>query len=183
MQNKIEKIENMIKDIKLQEKDLAQNINENQENVNKQEDRATLNYEEFENKNTQDEDIIGEIIIPKINLIAKIKEGVENKTINQYVGHFEETSKWDGNIGLAAHNRGSNIQAYFSDIKSLQKNDIIIYKTQELQRKYLVQTITIIKETNWDYLQPTEDNRITLITCVNNQPEYRLCVQAIEDKI
>lgn len=183
MQNKIEKIENMIKDIKIQEKDLDKNIDEDKEKTNEQENREVLEYEEFENKKVKDENIIGEVIIPKINLIAKVKEGVENKTINQYVGHFEETSKWDGNVGLAAHNRGSNIQAYFANVKSLQKNDVIIYKTDQLQRQYLVQTITIIKQTNWDYLKPTEDNRITLITCVNNRPEYRLCVQAIEDKM
>ena len=88
----------MIKDIKLQQRDVVQNIDQSKDNLNKQENTERLDYEEFENKKLKDENIIGEIIIPKINLIAKVKEGVENKTINQYVGHFEETSKWDGNI-------------------------------------------------------------------------------------
>ena len=26
----------------------------------------------------------------------------------------------------------------------------------------------------------TEENRITLITCVENEPEYRRCIQGIE---
>ena len=38
----------------------------------------------------------------------------------------------------------------------------------------------IIKDTEWKYLKNTEDNRLTLITCVENQPEYRRCVQAVE---
>ena len=39
-----------------------------------------------------------------------------------------------------------------------------------------------IKETNWSYLEETKDNRITLITCVENEPEYRRCIQGIEKK-
>lgn len=39
---------------------------------------------------------------------------------------------------------------------------------------------TVIDETDWSYLKETEDNRITLITCVRNRPNKRLCVQAIE---
>ena len=79
----------------------------------------------IENKEN-DVDILGEIMIPKINLIAQIKEGTTNNIINYYVGHFEETSLNQGNIGLAAHNRGKNIKSYFANIKNLQENDIII---------------------------------------------------------
>ena len=38
----------------------------------------------------------------------------------------------------------------------------------------------IIKDTNWNYLKNTEKNKITLITCIENEPEYRRCIQAIE---
>ncbi len=40
----------------------------------------------------------------------------------------------------------------------------------------------IIKQTNWEYIENTKDNRITLITCVENMYEYRRCIQAIEIK-
>jgi len=40
----------------------------------------------------------------------------------------------------------------------------------------------IIYETDWSMIENTEDNRITLITCVENREEYRLCVQAKEIK-
>lgn len=45
------------------------------------------------------------IEIPKINLIAPISEGTTQETMSKYVGHFENTSVWEGNVGLAAHNR------------------------------------------------------------------------------
>ena len=44
----------------------------------------------------------------------------------------------------------------------------------------MIQTITVIKDTDWSYLTETANNRITLITCVENEPEYRRCVQTIE---
>ena len=56
------------------------------------------------------------IEIPIINLKANIKEGTEKETLDDYVGHFEETQKENGNIGLAAHNRGYK-NNYFENIK------------------------------------------------------------------
>ena len=40
----------------------------------------------------------------------------------------------------------------------------------------------IIHQTDWRYIENTEDNRMTLITCVKGQKEKRLCVQALEKK-
>lgn len=90
------------------------------------------------------------------------------------------TSSLDGNVGLAAHNRGIGVESYFKNIKKLNIGDIIIYKKDEEVRKYKVTENVVIDETDWTYLQNTNDNRITLITCVENRPEYRRCVQAIE---
>ena len=89
------------------------------------------------------------------------------------------TGIWEGNIGLAAHNRGVRYN-YFENIKQLVKGDIIIYQKGEEQKQYTVELVTIISERDWSYLQNTTDNRITLITCVMNQPEYRICVQGKE---
>ena len=38
----------------------------------------------------------------------------------------------------------------------------------------------IIKDTDWSRLENTEENILTLITCVENKPEQRRCIQAIE---
>lgn len=47
-------------------------------------------------------------------------------------------------------------------------------------RYYTVGTIEIIDDDDWSYLGRTEDNRITLITCVAGQDDKRLVVQAVE---
>lgn len=69
---------------------------------------------------------------------------------------------------------------YFEKVKDLNLGDEIIYKTPYGEKTYQVVLSTIIDETDWSYLQETEINTITLITCVSNQPTKRLCVQAIE---
>ena len=116
------------------------------------------------------------IEIPIINLKANIKEGTEKETLDDYVGHFEETQKENGNIGLAAHNRGYK-NNYFENIKKLKEDDSIFYNYKGKTKEYKVEKISIIKDTDWNCLENTEKNIITLITCVENQPEYRRCIQ------
>ena len=119
------------------------------------------------------------IEIPKINLKAPISEGTSTEILNTKVGHFEETAIEFGNVGLAGHNRGYEFN-FFENLKKLKKDDEIIYTHESFVKKYKVDKIEIIKNNDWSYLDKSEDNKITLITCVENQPEYRRCVQAIE---
>ena len=69
---------------------------------------------------------------------------------------------------------------YFEKVKDLKAGDEIIYKTPYGKKKYKVELSKIIEETDWSYLQKTNENKITLITCVANKPQNRLCVQATE---
>ena len=49
-----------------------------------------------------------------------------------------------------------------------------------MNRRYEVTKNKIIKDTDIDVLENTEENILTLITCVENEPNYRRCVQAEE---
>lgn len=120
------------------------------------------------------------IKIPSISLIAQIKQGTTKEILDKSVGHFEESPVLKGNVCLAAHNRGYEVN-YFEKIKNLLLNDVIIYQYGNTEKTYTVSNITIIKETDWSYVEE-KGNKITLITCVDNKPEYRLCVQATEIK-
>lgn len=119
------------------------------------------------------------IFISKINLEAPILEGTTKEVLRRAVGHFSSTSKWDGNVVLAAHNRGYKYN-FFQEIKRLELGDIIKYQTEQGCRTYTVTGKEKIKETDLSCLKNTKENKITLITCVENMPEYRLCVQAKE---
>lgn len=157
---------------------------ENSNITNKEEPKEEKIIEEIETeKQEKMEEIPYEwgIYIPKINLKAQISEGTTKEVMDKYVGHFVDTGVIKGNICLGAHNRGYPVN-YFENIKSLNKNDLIFYKKEDKTYCFKVETVTVIKDTDWTYLEETEDNRITLITCVENEPDYRRCVQAIEVK-
>lgn len=144
-------------------------------NINKENDR--------ENKNNKEQETLDlgnwYIEIPKINLSAPIAEGTDESTLNTKVGHFLDTPIETGNVGLAAHNRGYEYN-FFQNLKKLKKEDKIIYTHDDFKRTYIVDKIEIIENTNWEYLKNSEENKITLITCVENEPKYRRCVQAVE---
>ena len=155
------KVENIINEVTEIEK---------QENTEKTEEKKVTEKQE-ENK--------WYLEIPKINLKADIKEGTTKEIMEDYIGHFEETSKNIGNVGLAAHNRGYK-NNYFKNLKTLKEGDSIFYTYQGRTKEYLVTEHVIIKDTDWSYLEKTEKNTITLITWVENEPEYRRCIQGKE---
>ena len=144
------------------------------------------NTEDVEKEVTEDdgfeEDLIGSLKIEKINLNGTVKEGSTNEILRDYIGHIEETAKYDGNVGLAAHNRG-NKYSYFARINELEPGDEIVYTTKYGERKYIVDTKKEILETDWSNLEGTSDNRLTLITCIKNKVNQRLCVQAVQENI
>lgn len=117
--------------------------------------------------------------IPKINLKALISEGTEDKVLCNYIGHFSNTGILNGNVGLAAHNRGYE-KNFFKDLKELEINDEIIYSYKNNKIVYKVNKIEEINSDDWSLLNISRENKITLITCVENEPEKRLCVQGIE---
>ena len=119
------------------------------------------------------------IEIPEISLIAPIAEGTEEEILNEFVGHFFITPKEEGNVGLAAHNRGYPIN-YFENLKNLKGGEEIIYTYGKFTKTYVVIQNIKISDTDWSYLENSSENKITLITCIENEPEYRRCVQAIE---
>ena len=145
--------------------------------------QGIIKQDEF-NTQIQDNTIIEktnnwEIEIPAIQLKAEIAEGTDEQTLNEKVGHFVETQKETGNIGLAGHNRGYNVN-YFENLKKLKEGDEIKYIHNNYENTYEVIKNDIIKDTDWSKLENTEENMLTLITCVENEPNYRRCIQAIE---
>ena len=143
---------------------LNEKLMENRDNIN--ENQRVINS-------------VWKIQIPSIGLIADISNGTDKETLNKYVGHFIETPIEEGNIALAGHNRGYDVN-YFSRLKELREGDEIIYIHNEINRIYKVTKNKIIKDTDIDVLENTEENILTLITCVENEPNYRRCVQAEE---
>ena len=109
-------------------------------------------------------------------MVAPIKETVELDVLAEYVGHFTNSSIWDGNVCLASHNRGNSVAHYFEKINELVQGDVITYKTKLGIRNYEVSEIKEINSTDWSIIENNESNSITLITCITGKPDKRLCV-------
>lgn len=126
-----------------------------------------------------DKNVIGYITIEELGIIKiPIADGTDNKTIGKYVGHFENSSYLEGNVCLCSHNRGSKA-AFFENLKNIKNGMKIEYTTKYETKTYIANEIKEIEETDFSVLEPTKDNRITLITCIANQRAKRLCVIGI----
>ncbi|MDL2248840.1 class D sortase [Tyzzerella sp. OttesenSCG-928-J15] len=121
---------------------------------------------------------IGTLKIPKIGLTVSAYDGDTFTAMQKGIGHISSTSAWLGNCGLVGHNRGTS--DYFGKLKNLSIGDEITYTTTLGTKTYVVDFIGRIAETDWSKLEYTAENRLTLLTCVEDVPSQRLCVQARE---
>ena len=126
----------------------------------------------------RDDGSIGTVTISSVGMEVKVYEGATTESMAKGAGHYETTSLWDGNVGLFGHNRGSH--PHFKQLKSVEVGDIVTYETNQGARTYQVVLVGTISYTDHTYLNEMGDNRITLTTCIADQPSLRLCVQAVE---
>lgn len=124
----------------------------------------------------RDDGSIGTLKIPVIDVSVKIYDGTSTENMKKGATHFPETSYWDGNVAMAAHNRNS----YFGKIYKLRNGDKITYSTNIGTRKYEVTSVYKIDDDDTSCLNDSTENRLTLLTCVENQSAYRWCVIARE---
>lgn len=123
---------------------------------------------------------IGTVSIPSLKINMKVWNGETNESMAKGLGHYDSTSGWDGNVGVCGHNRGAKY--VIGSIKDLKLGDTITYTTVYGTRTYAVSYVGTISNTDWTYLKATSDNRITVTTCLANQPSMRIVVQAVEVK-
>ena len=158
---------------------LIQNVNVAPLNNENEEIQEAIKKEDI----LLEDNTIGILCIPKLNVQAPIKEGTSQEIMKTAIGHFTESNYWNGNVSLASHNGGTNAH-YFENINKLTENDEIEYITKLGSKKYKVEKIYKISSDDWSQVVGNEGsiNTITLITCINGAPKSRLCVKGIEIK-
>ena len=124
------------------------------------------------------ETVLGVIKINKIDYEGLIYEGTSLDTLDKGVGHFEHSPYLNGNVCLAGH----NYKNCWAKLHTLESGDLITYTSFLGSKQYKVNQVIKIAETDWSLLENTDENILTLITCVENKPKLRRCVQAIEVK-
>ena len=153
-----------------------------QEAEDQTEEKDTINTDaEQSNKQIESNDIItgknsiGTIKINRINFKGNVYEGTSLDILEKGVGHFDNSPYLDGNVCLAAHNTNK----FWAKLKTLRKGDIITYESFLGTREYKVSEVNQIDETDWTKLENTNENTLTMITCVKGNRPKRLCVRAI----
>ncbi len=124
------------------------------------------------------ESVLGVIKIDKIGYEGLIYEGTSLETLDKGIGHFEKSPYLEGNVCLAGH----NYSGVWKNLHTIENGDTITYTSFLGTKEYEVNNVQEIIETDWTLLDNTEENYLTLITCVKGKPSLRLAVQAIEKK-
>ena len=132
-------------------------------------------------QNIKDDGSFATLTIPKIDLSMSVFQTDDTmEAMKKGAAHFKSTSTWNGNIGLSAHNDGVDEAVSFGKIHKLKIGDRIMLTSEMGVINYEVNQIEEILDTDWSYLSRTEENRITLITCIENKSYMRLMVQGVE---
>ena len=141
-------------------------------------DNASSGYTDVNNDMYYEDGSLGTMVIPAINLEVSVYQGTDATTLKKGAGHFEDSSIWDGNVAIAAHNRGAN--NYFGRIHTLELGDRIILTTRQGTRTYEVSSVSKVDESDRSGLTSSATNMISLYTCVRDERDFRWCVQANE---
>ena len=125
---------------------------------------------------------LGTLTVERLGRSVNIYGGATLEAMDKGAGHFPFTGLNSGNVGLIGHNRGTRT-GFFSFVRLLQEGDIIRLEVNGIVRVFEVFMRTVVEETDFSPLQQFGDNRLTLITCVEdvrNQRRVAVCREILE---
>jgi sortase A len=120
-------------------------------------------------------DLLGRLEIPRLNLSAVVREGVDDDTLRRAVGHIPSTALPGeaGNFSIAAHR-----DTLFRALKDIRKDDRVTFQSEDRTFTYEVVSTQIVKPTDVSVLNPEPDQAhagtdpaptpqktLTMITC------------------
>lgn len=109
-----------------------------------------------------DPGLIGRVEIPRLDISAMVREGVDAATLSRAVGHVPSTPLPGaaGNVAIAAHR-----DTYFRNVRNIRNGDRIRMVTPKGTYEYIVDSLKIVEPTEVNVLDPTPHPAITLVTC------------------
>ena len=127
--------------------------------------------------------LLGRIEVPRLGILAPVREGADDDTLRVAVGHIQGTSKIgaNGNAGLAAHRN-----TFFKPLQNVKVGDLVTVTTADGVFSYRVQNLSVVLPTQVSVLAPTPNETLTLVTCypfdwVGEAPQ-RLIVKAVREE-
>jgi len=121
---------------------------------------------------------VGTLRVERLNRTVRVFEGTAMSNMDIGAGRFTFSGLHSGNVALAGHNRGSN--GFFSFVRQLRVGDILTFETSQGLRRYAVQSVFTVHETDFSALAYFGDNRLTLVTCVEYVRNQRRIAVAVE---
>ncbi len=118
--------------------------------------------------------------IPKIEVEKAVVEGVGVADLKKGPGHYPGTPMpgQPGNAAIAGHR--TTYGAPFFELDQLEMGDEILVRTLQGEFRYEVDRTMVVRPTQVEVLDPTEEDRLTLTTC---NPRFsaaeRLIVSAV----
>jgi LPXTG-site transpeptidase (sortase) family protein len=111
---------------------------------------------------TEKPGLIGRIDVPRLNLTAIVREGVDSKTLRRAVGHIPSTALpgMPGNVGMAGHR-----DTFFRNLRDIKKEDRITVETLRGNYEYVVDSIQIVRPGDVSVLKAAAKPSLTLVTC------------------
>ena len=123
--------------------------------------------------------LLGRIEIPRLDLVAIIREGTDDATLAVAVGHVRGTARpgEPGTVVVAGHR-----DTFFRALRDIRLHDTIRISTPGAEAVYSVDSTEVVGSREVRVLEPTEAARLTLVTCypfgfVGNAPR-RFVVRA-----
>lgn len=120
---------------------------------------------------------LGTLEIPALGREVRVYQGTDTAALQKGAGHFEETSIWGSNVAMAGHNRGNH--PHFSGIWNLDPGDAVIWTTKLGTRTYEVVSVEQVDVLDRSGLAASQEDRLTLYTCVAGEPDLRWEVVAV----
>lgn len=116
------------------------------------------------------EEVIGIIEIPDLNIKYPIFEGTGNTQLNEGIGHMTETvglcSK--GNCVLAGHN-GSRRGVYFTYLSNIEAGTRVkITNKKRVTHEYMTQEMRVVSPYDEWVTEESENEILTLFTCASH---------------
>jgi len=123
--------------------------------------------------------VVGRITLPRLNLSAVAREGVDERTLEVAVGHVPGTSLPGdaGNAAFAAHR-----DTFFRPRRHIRAGDVVFVTTPRGSYRYVVTSTQIVDPDDVSVLDRTASPMLTLVTCyqfnyIGSAP-YRFIVRA-----
>lgn len=131
---------------------------------------------------TLDPNVVGRLVIPRLDLSVIVREGVDSRTLRIAAGHLPNSALPGevGNFVVAGHR-----DTVFLALKDIRAGDEIRIASRTGLVSYTVRTIAVVDPDEVRFLQPTARPTCTLVTCYPfsylGPAPRRFIVQAIRD--